>query len=96
MHIPPGYEDNFGKDRVCRLEEALCGLKESPQAWFGKFTKTMKLLRYKQCNGDHTLFFQHFPSGVVTILIVYVDDIIITRSDTVEAKKLKDHLTQHF
>ena len=36
------------------------------------------------------------PSGGVTILIVYVDDIIITRSNNKEAKKLEFHLTQHF
>ena len=56
----------------------------------------MKLLWYKQCNGDQTLFFQYFPLGGVTILIVKVDDIIITGSDTIEAKKLEDHLTPHF
>ena len=27
---------------------------------------------------------------------MYVNDIIITGSDTIEAKKLEDHLTQHF
>ena len=39
--------------------------------------------RYKRCNDDRSLFFQHSPSGGVTILIVYVDDIIITGSDTI-------------
>ena len=56
----------------------------------------MKLHGYRQCNGDHTLFFQHFPSGGVTILIVYVDEIIITGNDNKEARKLESHLTQHF
>ena len=34
--------------------------------------------------------------GGVTILIVYVDDIIITGNHSDEAKQLEDHLTQHF
>ena len=58
--------------------------------------ETMKLLGYRQCNRDHTLFSQHFPSGGVTILIVYVDDIIITGNYNNEAGKLESHLTQHF
>lgn len=30
---------------------------------------------------DHTLFTKHFPDGKVSILIIYVDDIIITTDD---------------
>ena len=88
MHAPPGYENTIGKNRVCKLKKALYGLKQYPRAWCGKFNQTMKLLGYRQCNGDHTLFFQHFPSGGVTILIVYIDDIILTRNDNNEARKL--------
>ena len=78
MKIPPGYEENGYTSKVCRLRKALYGLKQSPRAWFGKFTQMMRILGYKQYNGDHTLFFKHFEPGEVTILIVYVDDLIIT------------------
>ena len=44
----------------------------------------------------NTLIFQHFPSEGVTILIVYVNDIVITRNDNNEAKKLEAHITRHF
>ena len=56
----------------------------------------MKILGYKQCNRDHKLFYQHFPIGGVIIQIVYVDDIIITRNNDLQATKLKEHLTSHF
>ena len=56
----------------------------------------MKLLEQRQCNDDHTLFLRHFPAGEVTILNVYVDDIIITRNRKVEAKWLEHHLLKHF
>ena len=46
--------------------------------------------------GDHTLFFRHSHVGGVTILIVYVDDIIITGNNIAEAKLLVDHLLKHF
>lgn len=41
----------------------------------------MTALGYKQSNGDHTLFIKHSTSGGVTALLVYVDDIIVTRND---------------
>ena len=56
----------------------------------------MKLLEYRLCNGDHTLFFRHSPAGGVTILIVYVDDIIITGNNTTAAKHSENHLLKHF
>ena len=93
MTVPPGFEENYGKNKVCKLKKALYGLKQSLRAWFGKFTKTMKMLGYKQCNVDHTLFFKHSQARGVTILIVYVDDIIITGESDKEATKLEEQLT---
>ncbi|CAA7404866.1 unnamed protein product [Spirodela intermedia] len=46
----------------------------------------MKTLQYCQSNVSHTLFFKHSPSGGVTVLLVYDDDIIITGNDDVEAQ----------
>ena len=57
MQIPLGYENPMNKDKVCRLKRGMYSLKQSPKAWFGKFTKVIKLLGYRQSNGDHTLFF---------------------------------------
>ena len=81
MNIPPGYRDSKMKGKVCKLKKSLYGLKQSPRAWFGRFSQTMKILNYKQCNGEHTLFFKRSSENLLTLLIVYVDDIIITRND---------------
>ena len=96
MEIPPGYEGFNNKGKVCKLKRALYGLKQSPRAWFGRFTETMKLLGYKQCNGEHTLFFKTQSEGLITILIVYVDDIIITGNNFPEIKLLEKHLANNF
>ena len=96
MNIPPGYEGNLNKGKVCKLKRALYGLKQSPRAWFGKFTQAMKELGYKQCNGEHTLFFKIAPGGLTTILIVYVDDIIISGNNLEEIRNLEVHLDKSF
>jgi hypothetical protein len=78
METPPGFGLTSETNKVCRLKKALYGLKQSPRAWFGRFTKAMVCLGYKQSQGDHTLFFKHSQGGKLTVLLVYVDDIIVT------------------
>ncbi|CAN1822216.1 Retrovirus-related Pol polyprotein from transposon TNT 1-94, partial [Linum perenne] len=51
---------------------------------------------YKQCQTDHTLFVKRGVSGKLTILIVYVDDIIITGNDHDEIVQLKKRLATEF
>nr|AAB36241.1 retrotransposon peptide {Ty1-copia retrotransposon element, clone Fab 113} [Vicia faba, leaves, Peptide Transposon Partial, 76 aa] [Vicia faba] len=69
MQASPGYEKNVSDNIVCRLKKALYCLKQSPRAWFGRFTKVMTSLGYKQSQWDHTLFINHSPQGGVTILL---------------------------
>ena len=92
MDPPPGM--NFG-NKVCKLNKALYGLKQSPSAWFGRFSKFMKGIGYKQSDADHTLFVKN-NEGKVTTLIVYVDDMVVTGNDEDEMKKLKDVLDAEF
>lgn len=55
----------------------------------------MKAFGYKQSNSDHTLFIKH-KKGKVTTLIVYVDDIVLTRDDPCEMKSLQGYLATKF
>ena len=57
MKYPPRYEGIRNEGKVCNLRKALYELKQSPRAWFGRFSQAMKTLDYHQCNGEHTLFF---------------------------------------
>lgn len=57
MDLPPGCKIPEAYDKkVCRLKKSLYGLKQSPRAWFGRFTQSMKAFGYSQSNADHTLF----------------------------------------
>ena len=56
----------------------------------------MRVLGYKQCNGDLALFFQCFKIGRVMILIVYVDDIIIIRKNNEKTPRFEKHLATCF
>ena len=78
MELPPGVKTRSScETEVCKLKNALYGLKQSPRAWFGRFSSMMKEFGYKQSNSDHTLFIKH-KGWKVTTLIVYVDDMVLT------------------
>ena len=49
----------------------------------------MKKWGYSQSNGDHSFFYRHFKIEKITILVIYVDDIIITGNDFEERIKLE-------
>jgi hypothetical protein len=87
MQLPPGFNSSQSSGKVCRLQKALYGLKQSLRAWFGRFTEAMKRICYHQGNSDHTLFIKR-KNGKVTLLIIYVDDMIVTGDDTDEIKRL--------
>src|SRR6266542_1019847 len=95
MEIPPGFNSHETEGKVCKLMKSLYGLKQSPRAWFGRFSKEVCSLGFRQSNADHTLFFKH-RSNKITILVVYVDDIIITGNDDEEMKYLKETLAKIF
>ncbi|CAN1170498.1 Retrovirus-related Pol polyprotein from transposon TNT 1-94 [Linum perenne] len=95
MNFPPGIRNPVA-GQVCKLRKALYGLKQSPRAWFDRFTKAVKEAGYYQCQTDHTLFVKHSSTGNRSILIVYVDDIILTGDDIMEIDKLKAQLAKEF
>ncbi|PRQ27705.1 putative linoleate 9S-lipoxygenase [Rosa chinensis] len=95
MDLPPGYGTSTGVKVVCRLRKSLHGLKQSPRAWFGRFTTFMRRIGYRQSNSDHTLFLKN-QKGKVTVLIIYVDDMVVTGNDLEEIKKLQSALSVEF
>ena len=95
MESPPGFSQDFKPEEGCRLKRALYGLKQSPRAWFGRFTLAMKKYGYHQSNSDHTLFLKE-RGNLITCLIIYVDDMIITGSDKEEIEALKEKLFKEF
>ena len=89
MDPPPGYEGLGNEGSVCKLKKALYGLKQFPRAWFGRFRSVMMKYGFRQSDSDHILFFKR-NQGKLTVLIIYVDDMIITGDDREEIQKLED------
>jgi Reverse transcriptase (RNA-dependent DNA polymerase) len=56
MELPPGFDNKQVAGKVCRLKRFLYGLKQSPRAWFDRFSKAMIKEGYLQSNVDHIMF----------------------------------------
>ena len=76
MRLPQGY-DTTSKNEVARLRRSLYGLKQAPRAWFENSRSTLLHLGFAQSPYDLSLFLNNTVQAT-TILLVYVDDIIIT------------------
>ena len=48
MQLLLGFEENYGREKVCRLGRSLYGLKKSPRAWFDHFSRSTKEARHLQ------------------------------------------------
>lgn len=67
------------------------GLKQAYHQWNIKFASVMRAGGYRQSQHDHSLF-THIHDSIIILLIVYVDDIIITGNAMGEITKLKTFL----
>ncbi|KAK6122039.1 hypothetical protein DH2020_044210 [Rehmannia glutinosa] len=95
MAQPEGFIDPEKPTHVCRLVKALYGLKQAPRAWFEKLRDFLVSLQFHASTSDSSLFF--FQShGKLTLLLVYVDDILITGDDPQFIKELIQKLNATF
>ena len=95
MSLSLEFEAQFDH-QVCKLQKYLYGLKQPPKAWFDRFTTFVKSLRYNQRQSDHILFTKISEAGKVAVLIVYVDDIVLSGDDYDEIIQLKKRMSDEF
>lgn len=95
MNVPPGYETKEIVGKICRLKKSIYGLKQSPRAWFSRFAQVLLQYGFTQAHSDHTLFILNSGKQLI-ILIVYVDDIILTGYCVVSIAKVKEYLSTVF
>ncbi|KAM1502979.1 hypothetical protein COP2_028602 [Malus domestica] len=95
MAQPPGFLDPNHPEMVCKLHKSLYGLKQAPRAWNERFTAFLPSIGFKDTYSDSSLFVKTIGSNIV-ILLLYVDDIIITSSSPDAIQQVIDSLTFEF
>lgn len=108
MKMPQGY-NHFGcrvvlnqgehcdnkTELVCKLKKSLYGLRQAPRNWFSKLSTTLKDLKYQQSLSDYSLFTLTTASSI-TVVLVYVDDLLLAGNNRQEIEHLKKMLSNTF
>ncbi|CAM8898551.1 unnamed protein product [Rhodiola kirilowii] len=96
MTLPPSHSSLYkGQKKVCRLKKSLYGLKQASRQWFSKFTESIESFGFKQSLHDYSLF-TYDKWDIFLILLVYVDDVVITGTSTNFIQQVKDFIHATF
>lgn len=79
MQQPPEFVNKLKPTHVCRLFKAIYGFKQSPCAWFHALSLALMSQGFKASSYDPSLFILS-SQGASLIVLVYMDDIIVTNS----------------
>jgi hypothetical protein len=93
MYPPPDYSVLDG--HVYRLYRSLYSLKQAPRAWFERFTSFVIVAGFVASHHDPALFIHISPQGR-TLILLYVDDMLITENDSKYIAFVKAHLSEQF
>ncbi|KAA0037683.1 putative mitochondrial protein [Cucumis melo var. makuwa] len=91
MEQSKGFEDKIHHDYVCKLRKPLYGLKQAPRAWYEKIAEFLVESGFTVASADSSLFVKAQDSKVA-IILVYMDDLIITGDHIEEVRQIKQNL----
>ena len=90
-----GFLISEKEDYVCRLNKALYGRKQAPRAWYACLDGYLRQQGFKKGTVDRNLYVQ-IDKDNLTIVEVYVDDIIFGRNDDQLSKKFSTKMQSEF
>nr|AEJ72555.1 putative retroelement polyprotein [Malus domestica] len=102
--VARGFTQTYGIDyketfapvaKMNSLHKAIYGLKQSPRAWYAKLSSVLENIGFKRSNADSSLFVRDSSAGKLIVLI-YVDDLIVTGDSLTEIQRLKGFLHKKF
>jgi hypothetical protein len=92
---PPGYACPGQEHLVYRLYKALYGLHQSQRAWHAKIDDELQTLGLTPCTSDPGLYVSS-TGDLLILLIIYVDDLMITGNDAAKITWLQQRLCDKF
>jgi len=88
-------KDLTDRDKVCKLNKALYGLWQTGRQWNAKLHEAIINLGLKAANADPCVYIDQ-QGNELTILLVYVDDILLASTNRGRVKQIKEKLVRRF
>eukprot|EP00253_Pinus_taeda_P034571 PITA_34571 len=80
---------------VCKLKKSLYGLKQAPRAWYAKMDSYLLSQNFVRCKYDSNVYFLKKIDSFF-IIVLYVDDLLITGSSASVITNIKTTLHKRF
>lgn len=93
MKAPQGID--VPKDKVLKLRKSLYGLKQAPRCWNLKFHEVMLKLGFNRSDTEPCLYIKS-TTDCVSIIVVYVDDMLFLGSNRQEMDLIKRQMCEEF
>ena len=94
MRAPEGMGGT--RDRqVFKLNKSLYGLKQAPLNFNNHIDEFIRSLGFKRCISDHCLYVMR-EGGEMTLLVLYVDDIVIAGTSLERNNRIKERFSSQF
>jgi len=95
MAQPAGFVDPDKPNYVCHLHKSLYGMKQSPRAWFDKFSTYLLEFGFHCSIPDPSLFVYSRGKDII-LLLLYVNDMLITGNSSETLASLLAELNKRF
>ncbi|KAL6219605.1 hypothetical protein ACLB2K_007364 [Fragaria x ananassa] len=95
MKQPQGFEEQGSEHMVCRLKKSIYGLKQASRQWYLKFDSVVTENGFVENPLDECIYFKVCGSRFI-VLVLYVDDILLTSTDMKLLLEAKSFLSQSF
>eukprot|EP00253_Pinus_taeda_P012734 PITA_12734 len=79
MEQPPGFIQ-IDSNLVRQLKKSLHGIKQAPRAWYAEMDSFLLDTGFSRCPSDNIVYTKKVGKSLI-ILVLYVDDLILTGSD---------------
>jgi hypothetical protein len=93
MEQPQGFMQD--SSLVCQLKKSLYGLKQAPRAWYDKLDSYLLSQNFVHCKSDPNVYMLRTANSPL-LLVMYVDDLLITGCSTSAIVAVKKILHDRF
>ena len=91
---PPGLK-LLSPQHVCKLQISLDGLRQAVRQWYAKLSQFLLSNNYTLSSANHSLFLNHNKPNI-TIIRVYVDDLVLTGNNHEEITNITSLMDTQF